>query len=60
MVLNVLECLINQGLERRLHDASLLARVKYRGCARRRFMQVMKCSTGLTLKQTATSIILLA
>jgi hypothetical protein len=39
---------------------SWLARFKSRGCARRRFMQVMESSTGWTLKRVATSIILFA
>jgi hypothetical protein len=41
-----------------LHDASLLERVKSRECARRRFMQVMRSSAGLTLKLVADSILL--
>jgi hypothetical protein len=43
-----------------LQLASLLARVKCRGFAHRRFMQVMKRSIGLTLKRLATFTILLA
>lgn len=42
-----------------LHDISWLVRVKYPGCARRRSMQVMGSSTGLTLKRSAASTILL-
>jgi hypothetical protein len=41
------------------HNASWLARFKCRRWASRRLMQVMKSSTGLTLKWVATSIILL-
>jgi hypothetical protein len=39
------------GFKPRLHDASLLTRVWCRGWARRRFIQVMESSTGLTLKR---------
>jgi hypothetical protein len=41
----------------RLRNASSLARVKCRGCARTRFAQVMESSTGLTLERVATAII---
>jgi hypothetical protein len=44
----------------RLHDASWLARVKSRGCGRRRFMQHMESSTGWTSKRVASSIVRLA
>jgi len=29
-------------MKKRLHDTSLFARVRCRGCARRRFVQIMK------------------
>jgi hypothetical protein len=44
------------SLKPRLHDASFLARVKSRGCARRRLMQVMGSWTGWTFKRVATSL----
>jgi hypothetical protein len=44
----------------RLHDASWIARVKPRECARRRFMHVMESSTGRSSKRVVTSITLLA
>jgi hypothetical protein len=43
-----------------LPDASLLARVKSQGRARRRFMQVIESSICWNLKRIATLIILLA
>jgi hypothetical protein len=47
------------AIKRRVRDASWLAPVKCRGCARRRFTEVKRTSTCLTLKRVVTSIILL-